>query len=272
MNQDAIDRLRQGLNVAGAVGQILGTAVIVTSGAADRTFDSGPPPSLVTPAGYAFSVWSLIYAGSLAYAVYQASPRRRVEPLLRRIGWYTAAAFTATILWLLAVQGGRLVLTVPLIFALMAALVGAFIELIRHPLPRTAAERWLVERPLSVYAGWATVAAVANTAEVLKGAGYAELAGLPDQAWAILMLLIAGGIGAYATSVSRGNAAYAGTVLWALTAVVAANFQRDPARPAVAATATAAAGLVAWYLWRSRRRRKPDSPETKAGDSTFATA
>jgi hypothetical protein len=54
------------------------------------------PGSLIEPAGYAFAVWALIFALSLVYAVYGALRANRENPLLRRIGWYTAGAFGFT--------------------------------------------------------------------------------------------------------------------------------------------------------------------------------
>src|SRR3954467_6455619 len=36
-------------------------------------------PTVLTPAGYAFSIWSLIYLGLLAFSVYQALPANTVR-------------------------------------------------------------------------------------------------------------------------------------------------------------------------------------------------
>jgi hypothetical protein len=48
------------------------------------------------PAGYAFTIWSLIFTLSLGYAVWQALPSERENPLLRRVGWLTASVMAAT--------------------------------------------------------------------------------------------------------------------------------------------------------------------------------
>ena len=37
------------------------------------------------PAGYVFSIWGVVYLGWLAYAIYQALPAQRNNPLLRAI-------------------------------------------------------------------------------------------------------------------------------------------------------------------------------------------
>jgi hypothetical protein len=55
---------------------------------------------VIEPAGYAFIVWSVIYLGSIVYAVYQFRPARREDPLLRRIGWWTASAYLSVAAWL----------------------------------------------------------------------------------------------------------------------------------------------------------------------------
>ena len=58
----------------------------------------------ITPAGWAFSIWGLLYAGSLAYAIYQFLPAQRTNALLARIGWASAGAFLGNALWALYTQ------------------------------------------------------------------------------------------------------------------------------------------------------------------------
>jgi hypothetical protein len=245
------DQARQWANVILAVGQIVATGVSIASGGSEQfssnTVDTTTP---VVPAGYAFAVWGLIYGGSVAYAFYQLRETKRRDPLLRRIGWYTAAAFLSTILWLAAASTGRLWLTVVCIFAILIALLGAFVGLIAYRAPRDRAERWLVVLPISVFLGWATVACVANTSTTLQTAGFSNVL-LPDQAWAVLMLVVASGIAAFVTAVSRGNIFYALTIIWALIGVVIANIAREP-NLLVAVTAGAGAGIIALVLARSR--------------------
>src|SRR5512138_1450734 len=42
-------------------------------------------PSLFTPAGYAFSVWGVIYLALAGFVIYQATARGRAEPRLVRL-------------------------------------------------------------------------------------------------------------------------------------------------------------------------------------------
>jgi hypothetical protein len=82
--------------------------------------------TLVAPAGPAFSIWSVIYAGLVAFAVFQALPSRRGDPRQRRVGWLVLASLLLNAGWILCVQAGLVAATVPVIVALLAVLVLAW--------------------------------------------------------------------------------------------------------------------------------------------------
>lgn len=254
------DTARRSLTLGGALAQVGATAYLVASGNADfsQQGTGGEPP--IIPAGYAFAIWGPIYAGSLAYAVYQAFPARREEPLLRRIGWWTALAFWCTAGWLLVSRRPEgLWGTVALLVTITGALGVAMRELMRERLARGApfsrAEQWLVVAPLSVYLGWGSVAVFANAAAALRGAGITA-PGAVEGAIALAMLLVATGLAAWATRASRGNAWYAGTVTWALVAIGVANAigEARPRNLPIAVTALTAALVVLATLSRARSR------------------
>ncbi|MDQ3317484.1 MAG: hypothetical protein M3522_09175, partial [Actinomycetota bacterium] len=78
------DLARQVANVAGAVSQFAVPTLTFRGDAITRLDEANP--SLVVPGDYAFTIWTLIFSLSLAYAVYQALPANRESLLLRRIG------------------------------------------------------------------------------------------------------------------------------------------------------------------------------------------
>lgn len=250
----ARDLWLQALTVALAAAQI---AAIVWSTSAQFAEDStsrAPDSPPVVPALYTFAVWGVIYAGSLAYAVYQAWPAHREHALLRRVRPWAASAFLFTALWALAAGQGWGLFTVPLMFALFGSLLGAFIGFSRQHAPERAAERWLVAAPLSIFLGYVTLATVANTASVLKQAGILAPPSGAETGWAVFMLLVAGGIAALLTRWSRGNVPYALTVIWALVGVGVANVRDVPNLPAALA-AGAATALVGLTLLATRALR-----------------
>src|SRR3954464_4331250 len=95
------DRLRSVAVVVTAVAQAvvgLGSPFFTDPGSsAGAISDDNQSP--VTPAGYAFAIWGLIYAASLVLAVYQARPGQRERELHRRTGWGLGAAFPAGKIW-----------------------------------------------------------------------------------------------------------------------------------------------------------------------------
>src|SRR5512137_14350 len=52
------------------------------------------------PSGYVFAIWGVIYAGLIAFAVYQALPAQRANPRLRSIGYLYALSCLANGVWI----------------------------------------------------------------------------------------------------------------------------------------------------------------------------
>jgi hypothetical protein len=248
------DRWRQLANIVFALAQVIVTFIGYLFGSNTNFSQSNNTTPQVVPQDYAFAIWSLIYLGALAYAVYQLLPAHKEDSLLRRIGFYTASTYLATTVWLIAAQSGSLWLPVICIFWILASLVAVMIQFILYPQPFTRAERWLVVVPASIYAGWATVAAIANSATALQTAGFSNVL-LSNQNWAILMLVIGGLIASFVTWRSRGNTAYALTIVWALIGVIVANIVRTPSIQVASVAAIMAVLIVAVLLYARVTRR-----------------
>lgn len=244
------DILRQALNVILSVAQIVITIISYAIGSSSNYTSTNATTPQIVPATYVFSIWALIYAGALAYAVYQALPQHREDELLRRIGFYTASAYLATSAWLIMAQLNLYWLTVVCIFWIFGSLLGAFIQFIMYKAPLSRTERLLVILPTSIYAGWGTIAVIANVSTALQSAGFSNV-GLSNQNWTILMLIVGTLIACFTTYRSRGNLGYALTLIWAFIGVVVANIVRTPGVP-VALTAGIMAVVLAAVLLISR--------------------
>jgi hypothetical protein len=225
-------------------------AILTFSGQfGDQLFNSGERGPLIVPANYAFSVWGVIFPSSVAYGIYQALPGRRSNPLLRRIGWWTAFAFGCITSWSPSTLFDPIRFTVPLFFGALGGLIYALYQVSRSS-PLTRAEQLLVAAPIGVYAAWCTVGTIANTSTSLFALGYTDPF-FAEQTWAIMMLLVGGLISSFMTTVSRGNLGYALTIIWAFVAIVVANVVDHPNTP-VAITASSMAALVGAVLIRTR--------------------
>ena len=217
-------------------------------------------PSYFTPAGYTFSIWGLIYTALLAFTIYQALPAQRERPFLSQIGWWFAASRVANSMWLLAWHYEAYLLSLILMAAILVTLILIYVRLgigrAQPSLP--TAEKLLIHAPFSLYLGWITVAAVANTASVLNYWGWDGF-GLEQPLWSAVMMsvavIVAGGV-----LFSRRNLAYAGVLIWALFGIRAAF----PAVPVVANTAVIAATLILALAlvgyWRTQPNASQSAP------------
>lgn len=192
-------------------------------------------------AGYAFSIWSLIYLGLLAYAIYQALPSTREMPGLKLLGWPSVAAMLGCGAWLMAATLDAKWATVAIIVASAAVLCVPLAK--RYPVQSTA-EFWLVAAPISMLAGWLTVASAINTLTVLTSEGIIT----PETAsvWAAGGILAVLFVGAGLSAASK-NWVYPLPIAWGFAAVAVAE-QAD--RPMVALLAVASAvallGVAGW--------------------------
>jgi hypothetical protein len=209
-------------------------------------------PSYFTPAGYTFSIWSLIYLALLGFIIYQALPAQHNNALIGKIGWGFVVSSVANIAWLFAWHYGYYVLSVAIMVSLLVTLIIIYRRLqIGKPNPNLSlADKLLVQFPFSIYLGWITVATIANTASVLNYVGWNGF-GIAEPIWAAIMMGVAVVV-AGLLLFNRRNLSYAGVLIWALFGIRTA--QADVAVVANAAVIAAALILILALVgyWRTR--------------------
>jgi hypothetical protein len=195
--------------------------------------------TLITPAGWAFSIWGALYTGSLLFALYQALPAQRRNRLLQAIRWPAAGAFTGNAVWALYTQSFGLSLISSAIIAFtLANLLVILDRFTRWREGFSGGERWLAVLPLSALAAWLSAATIVNIAASLRFHGLEAGGGAPLVAAAVV--LVGGIIAALALLRTLGNPPYALVFLWALVAIYAAGGQQE----ALVALAAGGAALL----------------------------
>lgn len=204
-------------------------------------------------AGWAFSIWGLIYAGLAAFAIQQL---RDGSEAMARARWPAAAAALGCGLWILAAGYDSRWLTVLIIAGSAVAAITAAAQLRGGAKARGLSYRLFALWPLSLLAGWLTIASLVNlltvlTAEGLVPGGQRLAAGLAG-------VTLAAGIGA-AVSLHARLAVYALPVVWGLIAVAAAaaTDQRLLLAVGAAAAALAVAAVAGWRALAGRTHREP---------------
>lgn len=237
------DSLRRTVVAASAVIAIVGS--FIGSGAAGGTpiqnasggalsADATP----IAPGGPAFGIWTVIYLGLIAYAIWQFLPAQKTDARQRRLGYPVAASLLLNAAWILSVQLDLLWLSVPVIVLLLAVLVQAF-RITRESRPRSLVETIVVDGTIGLYLGWVCVATAANVTAVLVAAGFDGF-GIDRDVWAVGVIAVAGLAGVMLAIRGRGRLAPAVSLCWGLAWVAVARLTGEPH-----STPTAIAAIVA---------------------------
>lgn len=194
---------------------------------------SNPP---VTPAGYAFSIWGVIYIWLLASAGYVLI-KRDTAAAWDAMRWPLFLSLAVGAAWIpIALRSP--VLSTLLIWVMWA---GAVWALFRGPRQEAGWFTW----PVGLYAGWLTAASSVATATVVMG--YGVLSPMAAS-WAGLVLAL---VLALPLSLRLGVVAYGVAAAWAAVGIAVANWP-DVYGLAAAVGAAILAGQVIRQIARTR--------------------
>ena len=194
-------------------------------------------------AAYAFGIWTLIYAGLIAYAAYQALPKTRDTRVLRALAWPSVVAISGSALWIVAAALDSKWMSAAIILACAAsAIMGLDRAARQEPEP---GERLFVLWPLGLLGGWLTIASAINILNVLTAKGVitpdnATVAGLGG----VMVVIALGGVLALRMRV----AAYPLPISWGLVAVFAAERAHHPWGAWLAIIGACALAVIAGFI------------------------
>ncbi|TFV61560.1 hypothetical protein E4P42_01310 [Mycobacterium sp. PS03-16] len=196
--------------------------------------------ALVTPAGYAFSLWGLITLLSAVTAVcvvrYGLGSSWETDVLVD-----AGVVFVGFSVWLVVAAQDWLWVSVGVFVVMAGALLHIMWLLVRRAAELTC-PRWLrvlATVSFGLYLGWSSIAVFANVAAALIYTGWSASSVM----WQFVVLAAAAVAALSVTVVLRGTIGYVAGVLWALIAIALGAAQRDSA--ALSVTAAVAAVLVA---------------------------
>lgn len=148
-------------------------------------------PTFFTPAGFAFSIWGVIYLGFIGFAIYQSLPAQRTHVRVAQARPWVMLNGLLNSAWLplfhYELMGTALLVILALLFTLIK--IHEALQTGRQPAQNTA-EIWLARVPFSIYLGWICVATVANASIFLTISGWTGL-GLSDPTWSVVMIGVA---------------------------------------------------------------------------------
>lgn len=149
---------------------------------------SNQNPTLFTPAGYAFSIWGIIYLSLIVYVIYQLLPSQRKKPIYNDLAIPLTIISLLSIAWVISFSYEMLGLSVCLIAAMLLTAIILFGRA-KKAVFHEAAGFWIAI-PFSLYAGWLSVAIIANVAVWLKNMGW-QGGTWGETPWTIIMTGVA---------------------------------------------------------------------------------
>ncbi|TAE29575.1 MAG: tryptophan-rich sensory protein [Candidatus Kapaibacterium sp.] len=206
-----------------------------------------------TPAGYVFSIWSVIYTALIAFVVYSFFPRNRSNTAIQAIfPWFMLSCAMNTA-WIFLWHYGYYPLTMLVMLGLLFSLVMVYIRLGIGTTTYTGSDFWCLRFTFSIYLGWICVATIANATALLYDVQWSGF-GISTEVWTSIMLVVAVALGLIITE-TRNDALLVGVLLWAFIGIGV----KHSAVPTVGISAWAAvvctAMLVLRSIWISHRKR-----------------
>ncbi len=179
-------------------------------------------PSLFTPPGYVFAIWSVIYTLLIVFMIFQARPSQSNASYLKPTAIFFVLGGIINNTWLILFHYSY---AAPAIYVFTPILIGLFLVLMLYTYVKlgvgktsvTIGEKLAVHLPISVYAGWVSLAVIANIASVLN----VIIPGIPlatQELWTSLVIIVALVI-ALLMLIIRHDFAYGLVVIWATVGI-----------------------------------------------------
>ena len=172
-------------------------------------------PTLITPAGYVFSIWSVIYILLAFFVISQLLPLGR--EVREKVGWLFIISSILNIVWLFLWQYELLLLSVGVMFLLLITLILIYLRLGVGKSVVRLREKLLFHLPFSVYLGWITIASIANVAAAAVSINWDGF-GISPEIWAITVLVTALLI-AILVIITRKDITYGLVIIWAIIGI-----------------------------------------------------
>ena len=242
------DLARQWLNIIAAPSMwILSTLPqIMDWGRSAKEF-SDANDSLLVPYGIAFSIWFPIFIGCIGYAILQGLKANRGREIFRKTGWWTGAGFAGVCGWALFSGWGTPMMarwgTALIFIPTVVCLVKAMLIFTREKDALDKTERFWVWGPISLIAGWTSIAMFLNWTPIVADNMPAAVSVITSN---MVMLGAALIWAAFITRRSGGNIVYVFPIAWGLAWLAFKSFTQSPITNSIGISALS--GLVILFI------------------------
>lgn len=171
-------------------------------------------PTLIVAAGYAFAIWGPIFLLDVVYGGWQLFNRTE-DALNRAVRPFVAVAFLMTSTWMIVFSLQLFWLALAIIWISLACIWYAAWRFATSNRP--VGVRWWGWLPLSLHAGWVSLAAFLNIAQVIVA--FQLLSTTQMLPWTLVLFALVAALLLFSITKMRGNPWYALAAVWGLVAV-----------------------------------------------------
>jgi hypothetical protein len=213
--------------------------------------------NLFTPAGYAFAIWGIIYLALTSQAIYMvwaAFSKKVASDFISQMGPFLISVNVLNAAWLYFWLTESTGISVVVMLGMLVGLVILILNLGMNLPSKTKTGNWLVRMPISIYAGWITVATVANISAYLAKLDWSGW-GISELSWALIMIGVATLVNIFMLF-SRNLIAFPLVAVWALIAIASRHAASEKILQGMA---LGCAGLILFLIGFSllKQRLKP---------------
>ena len=172
-------------------------------------------PVLFTPAGYVFSIWSVIYVLLIIWLVGMWKKNKEIDASYIKQSILFIISCILNIAWIFLWHYEYFLLTVLVMIAFLVTLI-----LLYSTYP-VSDNRLTSRLPISIYLGWISVATIANISYVLTVYQWNGW-GLSDPLWAVIMMTIGTALAIH-IRFHHFDIAYVFVFIWAFIGIAVRN-------------------------------------------------
>lgn len=169
--------------------------------------------TIIQPAGFAFSIWGLIYTLLFIWIIYLFFSKKDKSPITERLKFWPIVNFLLNGVWIFVFTQEWLFASVIVIAAMLYTLAEIYSSI------SETNHNWFDRFPFAIYFAWVTLATIVNIFTWASD-NVDTILGMDELTWTIIVLIVAGLIG-IAIAVFFRDWVYPLVLIWPLIAIYA---------------------------------------------------
>ncbi|MFD1174572.1 tryptophan-rich sensory protein [Oceanobacillus picturae] len=206
-------------------------------------------PALIQPAGYAFSIWGLIYLLLFVWIIKGFFARDPKADLYRELRFMIPLNFVLNSLWIITFTQQMILLSAGIIILLLLSLVGIYQKVHRHKTSNTCDYA-----PFSIYTGWVSLASIVNVFTYVERSNALSFIGIGEAGWTLVAVL---GISLVAISIIlyQRDLFYPLVLIWTFSAIII-NLQSNALQWVLIGCIIIVSAFILYSLFTRLKRRR----------------